>query len=276
MTGSRTETGNRAETAAVRCAVIGQPIAHSKSPGIHQQFAAQFGLALNYERIEAGPDAFAETVRAFFAAGGRGLNVTLPHKAAALALADTASERASRAGAANTLGYAADGQIWADNTDGIGLVRDLARLGLSVRQRRVLVLGAGGAAAGILPPLLAEQPAVLAIGNRSPERALALLARYPAGTLQLASEHDAAYDLVISSVSAGAADLLARLPLRAGGSGYDLNYGERAEPTLAAMRERGLSTVHSGRGMLIEQAAESFRLWHGLNADTGPLHQQAI
>lgn len=276
MTGNAPDSAKASATAPVRCAVIGQPIAHSKSPGIHQQFAAQVGLALVYERIEAGPDAFAETVRAFFAAGGRGLNVTLPHKAAALALADTASERASRAGAANTLGCTAEGRIWADNTDGVGLVRDLARLGLPVRQRRVLVLGAGGAAAGILPALLAEAPAALAIGNRSPDRALALIARYPAGAIQLASEHDTAYDLVISSVSDGAADLLARLPLQAGGSGYDLNYGDRAEPTLTAMRERGLSMVHGGRGMLIEQAAESFRRWHGLAVATGPLHQQTI
>ncbi len=259
-----------------RCAVIGQPIGHSKSPPIHLAFAAQFGLPLQYDRIEAAPADFARTVQQFFAGGGRGLSVTLPHKQAALALASRVSSRAELAGAANTLGVDADGTLWADNTDGIGLVRDLNRLGLTVSGQRVLLLGAGGAAAGVVPPLLAEQPAVLAIANRTVANAQAIAARHSAGAVQIASHADAPYDLVISTVSDGVAELLAPLPLREGGSGYDLNYGERATAGRAAMRERGLSQCHEGRGMLIEQAAAAFALWHGLNPDTAPLHRDGF
>jgi len=260
----------------IRCAVIGQPIAHSKSPPLHLAFAAQFGLPLQYERIEAAPAEFAATVQQFFAAGGRGLNVTLPHKVAALGLAARASSRAQQAGAANTLGVDADGTLWADNTDGIGLVRDLNRLGLLVRGQRVLLLGAGGAAAGVVPPLLAEQPAVLAMANRTPARVQEIAARHPVGAVQIATADDAPYDLVISSVSDGVAELLATLPLRHGGSGYDLNYGERGIAGRAAMRERGLSQCHDGRGMLIEQAAAAFALWHGLSPDTTLLHRDGF
>lgn len=262
--------------APVRCAVIGHPISHSKSPLIHQHFAHQFGLSLQYDRIDVEPEPFAATVQAFFADGGRGLNVTLPHKSAALALATRRQPRAVAAGAANTLGCDADGGIWADNTDGVGLIRDLSRLGLVVTGRRILLLGAGGAAAGVLPALLAERPAMVALSNRSQARAEALLAQQAAGPVRLAAPNDSPYDLIISSVSEGAAALLAPLPVTSAASGYDLNYGERAADTLAAMRERGLSTVHDGRGMLIEQAAESFALWHGLRPDTGPLHRDGF
>lgn len=258
----------------VRCAVIGQPIAHSKSPVIHLAFAAQCDLPLHYDRIDCAPGDFAARVHRFFADGGRGLNVTLPHKAAALALADRISNRARMAGAANTLGCDADGRIWADNTDGIGLLRDLQRLGVAVAGQRLLLLGAGGAAAGLVPELLAAGPAVLAIANRGAERAAALKTRWP--TVRLAGAGDSPYTLVISSVSDGAAELLAGLPLAGDGIGYDLNYGDRAAPTLAAMRARGLGMCHDGRGMLIEQAAESFRLWHGRQPDTRPLHAQPL
>jgi len=299
------------ELGPIRCAVIGQPISHSQSPAIHLAFARQMGLALDYQRIECAPTEFAITVRAFFAAGGRGLNVTLPHKAAALALAHRASTRAQQAGAANTLGVDADGSIWADNTDGIGLLRDLERLGVAVAGQRVLLLGAGGAAAGIVPALLAAQLAALGLANRTPERAINLLRRLAeirdtvgwvmthqlaaaplaAGRNQsflteprrgahsahqdapyLASAADQPYSLVINTTSDGAAELLAGLPLVRDGCGYDLNYGPRAALTLAAMRALGLSTCHDGRGMLIEQAAQSFQLWHGLRPETGALH----
>lgn len=265
-----------AASPAVRCAVIGQPIAHSKSPPIHLAFAAQLGLPLQYDRIEASPAAFADTVRAFFASGGRGLSVTLPHKTAALALAADCSERARRAGAANTLGCDRSGRIWADNTDGIGLVQDLQRLAIAIRGRRVLLLGAGGAAAGVIPALLDAEPTVLALRNRTPANAEALLARHANPLLRLAAVGDAPYDLVISTVSDGAADLLADLPLAAAASGYDLNYGERAAATLAAMRERGLNPVHDGRGMLIEQAAVAFARWHNCQPDTAPLHRDGF
>lgn len=259
-----------AEQTLIRCAVIGQPIAHSKSPPIHQAFARQFGLQHDYQKIDCAPEQFVATVQQFFADGGRGLSVTLPHKPAALALASQASDRAQLAGAANTLGVDSNGAIWADNTDGIGLVLDLARLGIGVKGQRVLVLGAGGAAAGILPALQAEQPVALALFNRTPANAVPLLKRF-AG-VQLATAADAPYSLVISTVSSGAAAMLATLPLQAGGSGYDLNYGERAEPALTAMRALGLSGCHDGRGMLIEQAAVAFARWHGLTPDTASLH----
>lgn len=260
----------------IRCAVIGQPIAHSKSPPIHLAFAGQFALPLQFDRIEADSANFANTVRAFFAAGGRGLSVTLPHKTAALALADYASDRARLAGAANTLGIDADGRLWADNTDGAGLVRDLRRLDLPVTGQRVLLLGAGGAAAGLIGALLAERPNLLALANRTPARAEELAARHPTGAVRLASATDAPYQLVISSVSEGAAALLQGLPVQAGAVGYDLNYGERAVATVQAMRDRGLSPVYDGRGMLIEQAAEAFARWHGQQPDTTALHRDGF
>lgn len=276
MTGNVTTESNQHSAVPIRCAVIGQPIAHSKSPAIHQAFAGQFGLALVFDRIDCAPAELPATVQAFFAAGGRGLSVTLPHKPAALLLVAEISERARQAGAANTLGIAASGQLWADNTDGIGLLRDLQRLAIAVRGQRVLVLGAGGAAAGVVPALLAEQPAVLALANRTAARAQELAARYPAGAVTAASVGDEPYDLVISTVSSGAAELLASLPVRRGGSGYDLNYGDRAEPGLHAMRERGLSNCHDGRGMLIEQAAVAFARWHGRSPDTSALHRDGF
>ena len=265
-----------AKASTIRCAVIGQPIAHSKSPPIHLAFASQRGLLLQYDRIDASPAAFADTVRAFFANGGRGLNVTLPHKTAALALADVVTDRARRAGATNTLGCDDQGRIWADNTDGVGLVNDLQRLAMPIRGKRLLLLGAGGAAAGVIPALLDEQPAVLALANRTPANAEALRVRHAGHNLQLASIADAPYELVISTVSDGAASLLASQPLAARASGYDLNYGPRAEPTLAAMRERGLNPVHDGRGMLIEQAAAAFARWHNWQPDTAPLHRSGF
>ncbi|HEX4911622.1 MAG TPA: shikimate dehydrogenase [Permianibacter sp.] len=265
-----------ANSPVIRCAVIGQPIQHSKSPPIHLAFASQFGLLLQYDRIDASPAAFADTVRAFFAGGGLGLSVTLPHKTAALALADDIGERARRAGAANTLGRDASGRIWADNTDGIGLVNDLQRLALPIHGRRVLLLGAGGAAAGVIPALLDAKPALLALRNRTPVNAVALLDRHADPRLRLARDDDAPYELVISTVSEGAAALLTDMPLAASASGYDLNYGERAAATLCAMREHGLNPVHDGRGMLIEQAAAAFARWHNCQPDTAPLHRNGF
>lgn len=266
-----------APAAPVRCAVIGQPIAHSLSPRLHAAFARQFALALDYGRIDAAPDAFADRVRAFFAAGGRGLNVTLPHKAAAYALADRHQPRARLAGAANTL-WMEGGKLVADNTDGTGLVRDLQRLGVALAGARVLVLGAGGATAGILLPLLEAGVAGIDLLNRTPARAAELVAAVADPRVAVyAPAALADHRLLISAVADGAPALLDMA--FAGGAGpgpetvaYDLNYGARAAAFLDACAARGLRRRHDGFGMLIEQAAESFRLWHGLSPDTAPVH----
>ncbi len=263
--------------AAVRCAVVGQPIAHSLSPRLHAAFARQFGLALDYQRIEAAPADFTETVQRFFAAGGRGLNVTLPHKAAAYALATRHQPRARLAGAANTL-WMADGELVADNTDGTGLVRDLQRLGVTLAGARVLVLGAGGATAGILLPLLEAGVRGIDLVNRSPARAAALVAAAADARVAVyAPASPADHQLLISAVADGAPELLDAALAGAAGLApdavaYDLNYGPRAAAFLDACAARGLSRRHDGFGMLIEQAAESFRLWHGLTPDTAPVH----
>ncbi|QGX40001.1 shikimate dehydrogenase [Permianibacter aggregans] len=256
-----------------RCAVIGQPIAHSKSPSLHKAFAAQFDLPLDYQKQALSADEFALWLRSFFAQGGTGVNVTLPYKAAALQFADNASERAKLAGAANTLGRDENGRIWADNTDGIGLVRDLQRLGVSLQQRPVLLLGAGGAARGVIPALLTARVASVQLLNRTRERALEIVEALADTRVQLASETWPGNVLLLSSVADGVADLLTAVPTDTVQIAYDLNYGARAESFVQAMRQRGVEQVFTGRGMLIEQAAESFRLWHGLMPDTAPLHQ---
>lgn len=256
-----------------RCAVIGQPIAHSKSPGLHQAFAAQFDLPLDYQKQALGAETFVPWLQAFFAEGGTGVNVTLPYKAEALQFADRASERAKLAGAANTLGRDDSGRTWADNTDGIGLVRDLQRLGVTLQGRSVLLLGAGGAARGVIPALLEAGVASMQLLNRTRERATAIVEALADTRVQLAGQPFPDNALLLSSVAEGVEPLLAAVPTGAVQIAYDLNYGARAESFIQAMRQRRVESVFTGRGMLIEQAAESFRLWHGLMPDTAPLHQ---
>ncbi len=251
------------------CAVIGQPIAHSISPRLHAAFAQQFSRSLHYDRIEASPDAFASTVRTFFAAGGRGLNVTLPHKLAAFALADVRHPRAQWAGAANTL-WLENEQLHADNSDGAGLLNDLQRLQIPLRQRVIAVLGAGGAAAGVLPLLLQHDPAHITLINRSHERARTLCEQLH--DIRVSTDGSAAADLIISTVSEGFDDLIASAAFHPHTIIYDLNYGTRASASQRWAQAHSLRW-QDGLGMLIEQAAVSFALWHGVQPDTAPLHR---
>ena len=264
-----------------RYAVIGNPIAHSKSPWIHAAFAAQTGQALQYEALLAPLDGFATTVANFRLAGGRGANVTVPFKLEAHALADRLSARAQAAGAVNTLIFGEDG-ISGDNTDGIGLVRDLRdNLGCPLRGRRVLLLGAGGAARGALLPLIDEAPASLFIANRTAARAVELADSFgeAAGALPLAGGGFAelagqTFDVVINASSASLADEAPPLPedvYAPGALAYDMMYA--AEPTafLRAARAQGVERLSDGLGMLVEQAAESFALWRGVRPQTAPV-----
>ena len=261
-----------------RYAVIGHPIAHSKSPSIHAAFAAQTGQTLVYEALLAPLDGFADTVRRFIAAGGKGMNVTVPFKLEAFALADHLSPRAKAAGAVNTLSFRADG-IHGDNTDGLGLVRDLtANLHCPLAGRRVLLLGAGGAARGALQPLIEAGPARLHLANRTAAKAIDLAEQFRpiAGALNLtASGFDdiggEAFDLVINATAASLSAAAPAIPdtvYAPGALAYDMMYG--AEPTtfLLAARAAGARRVADGLGMLAEQAAESFLIWRGVRPDT--------
>lgn len=256
-----------------RYAVFGHPIAHSRSPLIHRAFARQTGQDMDYEAILAPLDGFAASVAAFVAAGGRGANVTVPFKEAAFALADRLSPRAERAGAVNTLTFEA-GSIAGDNTDGAGLVADLGRnLHCALAGRRILLLGAGGAARGVIQPLLDQHPAALVIANRTVGRAQALAELFGHGVVGCGFEDiDRPFDLVINATAASLAGELPPLPphiFAPGALAYDMMYG-RDTPFLDFARTHGASTA-DGLGMLVEQAAEAFFLWRGVRPDTAPV-----
>lgn len=263
-----------------RYAVFGNPIAHSKSPFIHARFAEQTGQALRYEARLAPLGGFAEAVAAFRAEGGRGANVTVPFKLDAFALADRRSARAEAAGAANTLLFDERG-ILADNTDGVGLVRDLAQFGCVLDGARVLLLGAGGAARGALLPLLAEAPSSLTIANRTPEKALALAQQFqPEGRACALAGcgfdglAGGTFDVVINATSSSLSDDVPPLPqgiYAPGALAYDMMYGRDETSFIAAARALGAARVSDGLGMLVEQAAESFFLWRGVRPDTLPV-----
>ncbi len=268
-----------------RYAVLGNPVGHSQSPAIHALFAAQTGQRLSYEAILAPRDGFAETLRRFIAAGGRGANVTVPFKEEAWRLCDRRSSRAEAAGAVNTLSFVA-GRIEGDNTDGAGLVRDITvNLGLAIRDHCVVLLGAGGAARGVILPLLLEEPAALVIANRTKDKALRLAAEFAAlpgcavgvrvSGCGLSDLSGHACDTVINATSAGLAGASLGLPdglMAPGVLAYDLVYG-RETPFMAAARTAG-ARVAGGLGMLVEQAAESFFLWRGLRPETAPVLAQ--
>ena len=259
-------------------AVIGNPVAQTKSPRIHAEFARQLGQDLRYEAILAPRDGFAAAVAAFRAAGGRGLNVTVPFKLEAFALATDRSERAEQAGAVNTLKF--DGTIiLGDNTDGAGLVGDIQdRLRYTIRGRRVLIMGAGGAARGVVLPVMREEPASIAIANRTVEKALALERHFaPFGPVEggaYARLSGRQFDLVINATSASLSGELPPLPpgvFASGSLAYDMVYGNEPTRFLAYARDNGAGRVADGLGMLLAQAAESFLLWRGVRPDTGPV-----
>ncbi len=273
-----------------RYAVIGQPVAHSRSPRIHALFAEATGECLIYERLPAPLDAFAETVREFRREGGLGLSVTVPFKLECLALAPEASERAKVAGAANTLAWHGD-HWFADNTDGAGLLHDFARnLGVDVRGRDVLILGAGGAARGILRPLIAQEPRRLVIANRTPNKAIALAVLFAQhtgrSTTVLASPivdlQGQQYDIVINSTSASlgraaAEEVEAPWPatlFAPGALAYDLVYAAAPTAFLRWAARHGAARCADGLGMLVEQAALQFELWRGVLPATGPVLAQ--
>jgi len=258
--------------------VIGNPVAHSKSPLIHAAFARQTRQNLVYERLLAPNDAFIATADAFRARGGRGLNVTLPFKLEAFSYATLASERARAAQAVNTLKF--DGEvIFGDNTDGAGLVNDLVRnLGCAVAGKRILLLGAGGAARGVVEPLLQQQPAQIVLANRSLDKALRLAHDF-CGALQTSTYVALAgmqFDLVVNATSASLEGALPPLPpgvFAHGALAYEMMYGKGETPFLAFARSDGAALLADGLGMLVEQAAESFFIWRGLHPDSAPVLQ---
>jgi shikimate dehydrogenase len=267
------------ESVPDRYAVIGNPIEHSKSPQVHALFAQQTRQAIRYERLLAPVDHFADCVHEFIAQGGRGANVTVPFKLEAFALAQELTPRAKAAGAVNTLSFSADG-IKGDNTDGTGLVRDIARnAGAPLRDRSVLLLGAGGAARGVILPLIEESIAYLVVANRTQPRAMALAKEFSDGGISVSSaafdQLDQCFDVIINATSASLDSELPPLPDCVFGPqtlAYDMMYG--AQPTIFMQHaaQRG-AAVRDGLGMLIEQAAESFFVWRGVRPETAPVYQ---
>ncbi len=264
-----------------RYAVIGNPIAHSKSPVIHAAFARQTGQDLSYEAILAPLGGFAEAVREFRAAGGKGMNVTVPFKVEAWQTAGQLSERARLAQAVNTLKFEEDGGILGDNTDGAGLVRDISRnLDCPLEGKAILLMGAGGAARGVLLPLLEQRPASLYIVNRTAAKARELQGAFSAhGRVEAGGYPDLSgrrFDVIVNATSSGLADELPPLPpgiFAPGALAYDMMYG-RETPFMAFARAHGASVVADGLGMLVEQAAESFFLWRGVRPEAAPVIRQ--
>ena len=262
-----------------RYAVVGNPVAHSLSPRIHALFARQTDQDIEYTALCAPRDAFAAAITRFRADGGRGANVTVPFKHEAWQLCELLSERARAAQAVNTLSFAPDdGPISGDNTDGAGLIRDLVvNNGVALTGRRVLLLGAGGAARGVVAPLLEQEPAVLTIANRTPDKARALARAFaPHGNVSgcgLAALGGQRFDLVINATSAGLSGATPDLPegLVRDALAYDMVYGADPTPFVRWSRAHGAHMALDGLGMLVEQAAESFFIWRGVRPATAPV-----
>lgn len=262
-------------------AVIGNPIAHSKSPLIHTAFAQQTGQAMRYTAILAPLDGFRETVESFRQQGGKGLNVTVPFKLEAYQLATRLTERANIAQAVNTLKFE-NSEILGDNTDGAGLVRDIeCNLGISIADKRILLMGAGGAAQGVILPLLQRYPSLLAIANRTPKKAEILQQKFiihgnivSGDFMHFSGEN---FDLIINATSASLHDAIPELP--AGifahtALAYDMMYRPEPTPFLKFAWQNGAQQIADGIGMLVEQAAESFFLWRGIRPETKPVIAQ--
>ena len=265
-----------------RYGVMGFPVSHSRSPIIHRLFAQQTGQNLRYDLLEVAPENLESAVLDFQAQGGRGLNVTVPHKQAVMKFAHATSERASVAGAINTLIFA-DGHIYGDNTDGIGLRIDLSRnLGLNLKRANILILGAGGATRGIIAPLLEAEPRQVVIANRTVSRAQAIVDSFAASGKLSACRFDdvgslPVYDLVINATSAGVRGETPPYPAAAISKQticYDLSYGQTPTPFAQWAVANGAVKSVMGWGMLVEQAAASFHLWRKVKPDTAPVLRQ--
>ncbi|MEW5754955.1 MAG: shikimate dehydrogenase [Pseudomonadota bacterium] len=256
--------------------VMGNPIAHSKSPQIHAAFAKQTGQRMVYRAILVDPGGLAQAIGNFQANGGKGLNITVPFKQDAYRLADELSPRARLAGAVNTLLIRPDGSVYGDTTDGVGLLRDLRENHhIEIANKEVLLVGAGGAARGVIEPLLSTKPRSLVIANRTVDTALELAQLFAAygpvrgcGFPELAGQ---GFDVIINATSASLQGELPPLPegiLKAGAACYDMMYGKEPTPFLRWAQARGVDKLMDGLGMLVEQAAESFTLWRGVRPQT--------
>lgn len=265
-----------------RYAVMGNPIGHSKSPQIHAAFAAQTGQSLSYTALLVELDAFASRVAAFHRDGGRGLNITVPFKQEAWALAETRTARAERAGAVNTLWWDEQGRLRGDTTDGVGLVRDLRdNHRIAIAGQRVLLVGAGGAARGVIEPLLEEQPTELWIVNRTASKAHELATLFAGFGLVTGCGFDALeteqFDLVINATAAGLAAEVPPLPITVftrTASAYDMMYSREPTAFVHWALQQGAKRAMDGLGMLVEQAAEAFYIWRGVRPATGPVIAQ--
>ena len=262
-----------------RYALFGHPVSHSWSPFIHGLFARQFDRVLDYKLRDVDPVTFRRAVIDFFVEGGDGANVTLPHKSAAAEIVNELSARAERAHAVNTIIRKSPTELLGDNTDGIGLVTDLiSNLRVTIGGSRMLVLGAGGAVRGVLAPLLEQEPREVRIANRTPERAERLREEFSdLGEISSSSfdnVDDRPWDIVINATAASLAGEVPALPPRAIGHEtvcYDMAYGRGDTAFMRWATERGSSRSYKGWGMLVEQAAESYRLWHGVRPATRPV-----
>ncbi len=263
---------------------MGYPISHSRSPVIHRLFALQTRENLQYELLQVSPEKLETAIRQFQRTGGKGLNITVPHKTEVTKLVDKISDRAATAGAVNTLSFRG-GEVLGDNTDGIGLLRDLAvNLGVTIEGANILILGAGGATRGIVGPLLEMQPASLWIANRSLDKAQLLADRFSKTGPVSACRFNVVpvstkYDLIINATSAGVHGEAPPYPSAAvSGSTfcYDLSYGLKPTPFCIWARESGAAQSVMGWGMLVEQAAESFNIWRGIRPDTAPVLKQMV
>ena len=264
-----------------RYSVIGNPVAHSRSPDIHAAFARATAQDIEYQKLLAPLEGFAAALAFFRESGGRGASITVPFKEEAFRLSDALSDRARRAGAVNTL-LINPGRIFGDNTDGAGLVCDLLQnLGVAVAAKRILLVGAGGAARGVLGPLLDQKPATVVIVNRTATRALELAGHFAGVTadtlaaVSVAALSGRCFDIVINATAASLAGVAPDLPeglYAEGALAYDLMYSSGDTPFMAQARAQG-ARVADGLGMLVEQAAEAFFLWRGVRPTTGPVLQ---
>jgi len=263
-------------------AVMGNPISHSKSPQIHTLFAKQTQQNIRYRAIQVDPGGFEQAIGNFFASGGKGLNITVPFKQDAWQLADELSERAQLAGAVNTLKPGTNGGLYGDNTDGIGLVRDLTEnLGVELSEKRLLLVGAGGAARGVIAPLLDNMPHQLSIANRTMDRAYELVKQFSekgnVNAVSFNALEGEKYDVVINATSASLKGDLPPLPVSAiTGTQivYDMMYGSKPTLFLQWAQQHGADKIRDGLGMLVEQAAESFFIWRDVQPDTAPVIQE--